>query len=85
MDKQIIQFLAHNQAIYLKEPALIRKMTKRWKFLIETDIILEKAVIALTYNSWLYGIKKSVQVVFKNPFSLVIYKELITAACFKKE
>ena len=85
MDKQIIDFLADHQAIYLKKPALIRRMTKRWKFLIETDIILEKAVIALSYNSWLYGIKKSVQVVLKNPFSLVIYKELITAACLKRE
>lgn len=85
MDKQIIYFLTHNQSIYLKEPALIRKVTMQWKFLIETDVILEKAVIALTYNSWLYGIKKSIQVVLKNPFSPVIYKELIAAACFKKK
>jgi len=58
----------------------IRSLTKKWKTMISNDVILEQAVISLQQRYWLFGIRKAVQIIMKDPFNKKMYKELINAA-----
>ncbi|KIO78767.1 hypothetical protein TH53_01345 [Pedobacter lusitanus] len=84
MDQFLIDLLNKYPALELKDKTLIRTYTKKWKFSVEVDVIQEKAAIALTFGSWVYGTRKSLQVMMKDPFNLNNYKELIAAAVQKR-
>ena len=85
LDQLLINFFSKYNLSALKDKTLLRKTAARWKFKVEVDIIQEQAAIALSLGSWLYGLKKSAQVLLKDPFNLLLYKELITAAGTKRK
>lgn len=85
LDKLLIDLLNRYKLTELKDKTLIKRITTRWKFKVEVDIIQEQATIALSLGSWLYGLKKSAQVLLKDPLNPFLYKELIAAASSKRK
>jgi hypothetical protein len=76
----ITQLFQQNPPSELVNSKTIRSLTKRWKIKITNDVILEKAVISLQQNYWLYGFKKALQVILKDPFNSGMYRQLFAAA-----
>lgn len=85
LDKLLVDLLNSYKLVELKDKTLIKSITTHWKFKVEVDIIQEKAAIALSLGSWLYGLKKSAQVLLKDPFNPLLYRELIAAASSKRK
>jgi hypothetical protein len=80
MSKLIEQLFQQKSPSELINSRTIRRLTRRWKTMIANDLILEQAVISLEQNYWLYGIKKALQVILKDPFNSGMYRQLFAAA-----
>ncbi|RQO69619.1 hypothetical protein DBR43_16230 [Pedobacter sp. KBW06] len=63
----------------LKEKSYFRSLTYKLKKNVEDDLVLEQAVLALSQKHWKYGLRKSLQVILRNPVRLTSYKELLSA------
>ncbi|RAJ22855.1 hypothetical protein [Pedobacter cryoconitis] len=85
LDKLLVDLLKRYKLAELKDKTLIKRITTRWKFKVEVDKVQEQAAIALSLGSWLYGLKKSAQVLLKDPLNVRLYQELINAACSKRK
>lgn len=85
LDKLLVDLLKRYKLAELKDKTLIKRITTRWKFKVEVDKVQEQAAIALSLGSWLYGLKKSAQVLLKDPFNVRLYQELINAAWSKRK
>lgn len=78
MDAFIVD-LFFNQISELKEKSYFRALTYKAKKKVEDDLILEQAVLALAQKYWMYGLRKGLQVILRNPVRLASYKELLSA------
>jgi hypothetical protein len=80
LDSFIKELLEEKTVNELLDSDHIRMITVKWQGAIINDLILEQAVISLEQNYWLYGIKKALQVILKDPFNSGIYRQLFAAA-----
>ena len=80
LDTLIKEVLQEKAAVELIDSDYIRTLTVKWQNDILNDLILEQAVISLEQNYWLYGFKKALQVILKDPFNSGIYRQLFEAA-----
>jgi hypothetical protein len=80
LDSLISELLQEKTAAELIDSIHIRMITVKWKDDIINDLILEQAVISLQQNYWLYGFKKALQVILKDPFNSGMYRQLFAAA-----
>lgn len=78
LDKFIGQ-LFHHSGGRLTEKRFIIELTTKMKRLLKDDLILEQAVLALEQRHWKYGLRKSLQVILRNPVKVTTYKELLLA------
>lgn len=79
MDRLIINLFQERSPSELNDKEFIRSLTLKWKTMIINDLILEKAVISLQQGYWLYGTKKGLEIIIKDPFRSATYKELFNS------
>ncbi|MBB2148412.1 hypothetical protein [Pedobacter gandavensis] len=78
LDKFIAQLFSDSKN-RLTEKEFIINLTLKMKRLLKDDLILEQAVLALAQRHWKYGLRKSLQVILRNPVKVRAYKELLLA------
>jgi hypothetical protein len=79
IDQKIKQLFANRSPSELVNSKALRSLTLRWKSMIVNDVILEQAILSLQQRYWRYGIKKALQIIFKDPFNRDIYSQLLKA------
>lgn len=76
MDGLLSDFLNKRTDIHLFDKNTIRAITKEFKKKVDIDLIIEQIEIAYALNNKLYGFKKTLSLIFKNPINFYSYKQI---------
>lgn len=80
---QFIGNLFHHSKHRLIEKGFMKTLTRKMKRLVEHDLVLEQAVLALRQRHWVYGLKKSIQAILSKSMKRCAYIELFQALKIK--